>query len=86
MDKSGGQAGKVGHIVEEKLGGFVHLLIVATLSNLDDLGMVWTRDKLLKIGKAVGLGEGKDEFCLNEGLACLLASHLEVANQVLIVA
>ena len=85
MHQGRGQAGKVGNIVEEKLGGLVHLFVVAPLPDLDDLGVVWTGDELLEIGKAVGLGEGKDELCLDEGLTGLLASHLEIANQVLIV-
>ena len=85
MHQSRGQAGKVGDIVEEKLGSLVHLFVVATLSDLDDLGVVWTRDELLEICEAVGLGKGKHELRLDKGLAGLLASHLEVANQVLIV-
>lgn len=80
MDESGGQTSKVGHIVEEKLGCFVHLLVVAAFSDLDDLGMVWTGNELLEIGKTVCLGKRKDELSLDERLAGLLASHLEIAN------
>ena len=85
MHQGGGQAGKVGNVVEEKLRSLVHLFVVAPLPDLDDLGVVWTGDELLEIGKAVGLGKSKDKLCLDEGLTGLLASHLEIANQVFIV-
>ena len=85
MDQGGGKTGKVGHVVEEKFRRFIHLFVVATLSDLDDLGVVWSGDELLEIGKAVGLGKGKDKLCLNERLPSLLASHLEVANKILVV-
>ena len=83
MHQSGGKAGKVGHIIEEKFSCLVHLLVIATLSDLDDLGVVWTRDELFEVSEAIRLGKGKDELRLDEGLTCLLASHLEVANQIL---
>lgn len=34
MDESGGQAGKVGDIIEQKFRCFVHLLLIAALANL----------------------------------------------------
>ena len=34
VDKSGRQTSKIRNVVKEDLGGFIHALIVATLSNL----------------------------------------------------
>ena len=83
MDQSGGQAGKVGDVVEQELGSFIHLLLVAALTNNLDLGVVRAGDELLQICQTVGLGKGKDKLCLNEGLPGLLASHLQIAYQIL---
>ena len=38
MDEGGGESGKVGNVVEQKFGRFVHLLLVAPLANLTQGG------------------------------------------------
>ena len=45
--------------------------------------MVWSRDELLEVGQTVRLSESEDEFRLDVGVTGLLASHLQVAYQVL---
>ena len=82
MDQGGCQTSKVRDVVEEQLCGLVHLLLVAALADLYDLGVVRAGDELLKVCQTVGFGKSKDKLGLNEGLARLLASHLEVADKV----
>ena len=83
VNQSDGQAGKVGDVVVEQLGRFVHAIVVATVADALNVSMVGAGNKLFQISQTIGPGVGVDELRLDERLARLLASHLQVADQVL---
>ena len=52
-------------------------------TDLSDVCMVGSRDKLFHVCQAVGLGKGKDKLGFHKGFPCLLAGHLQELDQVL---
>ena len=46
VDQRDGQLGKVGDVVVEQLGGLVHALVKAPVTDLANVGVVGARDKL----------------------------------------
>ena len=84
--ESDGELGVVAHVVVEYLGGVEHAALVAAVADEQYLRVVGSADELLELGETVGLGVGVDELGLDEGLARLLARHLQVLDELLPVA
>ena len=84
LDEDRREARIVGNVVEEDLGSLIETVVVAAVTDGLDLRNVGHVDKLLEVREAVSLGKSKDELRLDVGLTRVLAGHLEVLDEVLI--
>lgn len=72
--------------MEQKLGGLVKLIVEALLADLEDISNVGHAKEVFHVVQAIGLGVSIGKLCIDLGLAKRLASHLEVANQIVMLA
>lgn len=51
-------------------------------THLLNVSIIGSIDELFQLSQAVGLGQGKDQLCLNVRLTSLLTGHLQKLHQV----
>lgn len=86
VDESGSQSSPVGNALEQKLGGLVKLIVEALLADLKDISNVGHAKEVFHVVQAIGLCVSIGKLRIDLGLAKRLAGHLEVADQIVVLA
>ena len=86
VDERGGETCPVRDACEEQLGSLIELVLETLLSDLQDVCDVCHAKEVLHIVKTVRLRVRVRELGIDLGLADVLPRHLEVANEVVVLA
>ena len=71
---------------EQELGGLVQRVLETLLADNEDVRDVGKVQEVFHVVQTVGLGVGVCELCIDLGLAQGLARHLEVSNEIIVLA